>query len=89
MEREAGVLEHRPDLDRELLLAVAAAPEAEPDSLRRVGGYLGDPVHAAAMRAGFPVRPDDALKVLESLGFVVKFGAGKDGRSGAPDVLFS
>jgi hypothetical protein len=41
------------------------------------------------MRAGFPVRPDDALKVLESLGFVVKFGAGKDGRSGAPDVLFS
>src|SRR5437868_988876 len=79
VEREAHVLEHGADLNGELLLAVATAPKAKPDALFGIGLHLRDPVHATAMRASATVRPDDAFQMLESLGFVVKFGAAENG----------
>ncbi len=78
VQRNAGMLEHRSNLDRELLFAVAAAPQANPDTLRRIGRNLRDAVHAAAMRAGPAISPNDQLKMLESLGFIVEFRAGKN-----------
>lgn len=89
IERQAGMFKDGANLDGELLFAVATAPEAEPDALGRVGRYLSDPIHAAAMRARSAIGPNDPLKMLESLGFIVKFGTGKGGHCVAADVLFS
>ncbi len=75
VQRNAGMFKDGADLDRELLLAVAAAPQAQPDTLGRVGRHLGDAVQSATVRAGPTASPDDRFQMLESLGFVMKLGA--------------
>ena len=72
------MLEHGADLDGELAFAVATAPQARTNTLRRVGFHLGQTVQRAAVRTYRSVRPNDAFQILKSGGFVVKIGAGQD-----------
>ncbi len=83
---DARVLEHSANLDGELLAALATLFQTVANLalgmlLGRLGTDTGQIVHTATdnatMRAGDSVRPDDAFKIFESLGFVVEMGAGK------------
>jgi hypothetical protein len=82
VQRHAGMLEHGADLDGELAFAMAAAPQAKPNALDRVGSDPGDPIQCATMRANRSVRPKDTLKIGKSLFFVMEVGAGQNGHCG-------
>ena len=75
--RQAGVFEHRADLHSELLLTVAATPQAETNALGGVGLHLGDAIHTAAMRAYRTFRPDTGFYVIVGGLFVVEVLGGK------------
>ncbi len=81
VKREAHVFEHRADLDRELLLAVTTAPQANTNALFRARLYLRDAIHAATVRANRLTSPNDLFEVGESGFFTVKLRTGK-GRHG-------
>ena len=81
------MFEHGADLDGELLAALATLFEAMTErAFRRLEGRLAanarqviDPTtDHTAMRADNAVSPNDALQMLESLGFVVEVGGRKN-----------
>jgi hypothetical protein len=81
--RDAGVFKYSANLYGELLTALATLLKAMTNFalgmlLRRLGTDTRQVIHAAidytAMGAGNSVSPNDALKVLKSLGFIVEMG---------------
>lgn len=84
VERDTAILKDRADLDRELLLAVAAAIEAVADALFGLRLDLGDPVHSAAVRANWTVRPQNGLKMLEGGFLIVEIRLGKNRYGSTP-----
>lgn len=70
------MLEHGADLDRELLLAMAALVQAVTDALCRVRLDLAEPIQCATMRTDRLAVPDDILQEREGGFLVVKAGLG-------------
>ena len=75
MQRQADVLEYSADRDAELRLAIAAAVEADADTLLSVRLDLRDPARAPALPANRTIGPDDAFEESEGGVFVVEVRA--------------
>ena len=82
-----GLFEDGPDLDGELLAAVAALLQADANALRRVRRDRADPIRATAVRADRAVRPKPRLNETISGGFVVELGAGKSAFHGRNSLM--
>lgn len=74
VQRDMAVLEHRPDLDRKLPLAGAAAIQSDPATL-----HAGNPRGAIAAGADRAERPDDLFHQSVGCGFVMAVWGGKNG----------
>jgi hypothetical protein len=74
VERDARVLEHGADLDGELLAAIAALVESDPDALFDVRPDLADTAKGAAVRANRTFRPQYPLKESERRFVAVELG---------------
>jgi len=81
VERHTGMLEHSAYLHGELLAALAALLEAVANHTlgalhARLGADASQIIDTAAdhatVRANHPLRPNDALQIPESLGFIVE-----------------
>src|SRR5690606_20165416 len=69
VQRHMAGLEHRADLHRELLAALAALTQARP---RRLALQLIDPIDRAAVRAMRTFRPHDAFQLRDGGGLIVE-----------------
>ena len=76
VERDVAGLEHRTDLDGELLAALVALADADSG---RPALELADPLDATAMRADRTVRPHDALKLRVGSFLITKVGGVQNG----------
>jgi len=82
VQRDLGALEDGADLDRELLAAIGALPQAEP-ALAEIVVLAG---HGAAVRANRAFGPQQPFEFIEGGGFVVKVGGGQGGHGLSSDV---
>src|SRR5687768_3985621 len=76
------MLEHRANLDGELLAALATGLQA--DASRLALDLVNLAANDATVRADDAVRPDDRFEIFERFGFVVEIGLRENGHGLTP-----